>query len=101
MYNHYVDTRSPPHLLDQIVLVDDASTMDHVKDELDLYMKQYPKVIVIATLKYLRVAKNISPGNHRILSISQHPILPQHLPLKDIYKRANTHEVRTGRLLAW
>ena len=48
-YNHHVDTRSPPHLLDQIVLVDDASTMDHVKDELDLYMKQYPKVIIIAT----------------------------------------------------
>ena len=48
-YNHHLDIRSPPHLLDQIVLVDDASTMDHVKDELDLYMKQYPKVIIIAT----------------------------------------------------
>ena len=58
-YNRHLDTRSPPHLLDQIVLVDDASTMDHVKDELDLYMKQYPKVIIIATLKYLRVTKNI------------------------------------------
>jgi polypeptide N-acetylgalactosaminyltransferase len=44
---HSILDRSPHHLIDQIVLVDDASTMDHVKEELDIYMAQYPKVKIV------------------------------------------------------
>jgi len=44
---HSILDRSPHHLIDQIILVDDASTMDHVKDELDIYMAQYPKVKIV------------------------------------------------------
>ena len=36
--------RSPEELLHEIILVDDASDMDHVKGELDRYLAQYPKV---------------------------------------------------------
>ena len=44
---HSILDRSPHHLIDQIILVDDASTMEHVKDELDTYMAQYPKVKIV------------------------------------------------------
>ena len=36
--------RSPEELLKEIILVDDASDMDHLKDDLANYMSQYPKV---------------------------------------------------------
>ena len=44
---HSILDRSPPHLIEQIVLVDDASTVEHVKDELDIYMAQYHKVKIV------------------------------------------------------
>jgi len=44
---HSILNRSPSQLIDQIVLVDDASTMDHVKDDLDVYMAQFPKVKIV------------------------------------------------------
>ena len=44
---HSILDRSPHHLLDEIILVDDASTMEHVKDELDIYMAQYHKVKIV------------------------------------------------------
>jgi len=44
---HSILDRSPAHLIDQIVLVDDSSTMDHLKEELEVYMAQYPKVKIV------------------------------------------------------
>jgi len=44
---HSVLNRSPADLIHEIVLVDDASDMEHVKEELDHYMSQYPKVKII------------------------------------------------------
>ena len=44
---HSIFDRSPPHLLDEIILVDDASTMKHLKEELEDYMQQYPKVKIV------------------------------------------------------
>ncbi|KAI5618606.1 polypeptide N-acetylgalactosaminyltransferase 5, partial [Silurus asotus] len=44
---HSVLNRSPPHLLKEILLVDDCSTKDYLKEKLDAYMAQYPKVRII------------------------------------------------------
>ncbi|XP_068185874.1 polypeptide N-acetylgalactosaminyltransferase 5 [Antennarius striatus] len=44
---HSVLNRSPPHLLKDIILVDDFSTKDYLKEPLDTYMSQFPKVRII------------------------------------------------------
>jgi len=44
---HSIIDRSPPSLLQEIVLVDDASTQDHLKKELEEYISKYPKVKIV------------------------------------------------------
>ncbi|CAL8267693.1 unnamed protein product [Lota lota] len=44
---HSVLNRSPPHLLEEIILVDDCSTKEHLGKQLDEYMKKLPKVRII------------------------------------------------------
>lgn len=44
---HSVLNRSPPHLLTEILLVDDCSSKEYLKDKLDAYMSQFPKVRII------------------------------------------------------
>jgi hypothetical protein len=36
--------RSPPELVKEIILVDDASQLDHLKDPLDNYISRWSKV---------------------------------------------------------
>lgn len=48
---HSVLDRSPPHLLKEIILVDDFSDMVHLKKQLEDYMSHYPKVKVIRAPK--------------------------------------------------
>jgi polypeptide N-acetylgalactosaminyltransferase len=44
---HSILDRSPKHLIDEIILVDDASTMDHLKEKLEHYMTSYPQVRIV------------------------------------------------------
>ncbi|KAG8538789.1 hypothetical protein GDO81_022080, partial [Engystomops pustulosus] len=39
--------RSPPHLVKEIILVDDSSTKAYLKDNLDNFMKKFPKVRIL------------------------------------------------------
>ncbi|KAK6618488.1 putative polypeptide N-acetylgalactosaminyltransferase 9 [Polyplax serrata] len=48
---HSVLDRSPPHLLKEIVLVDDFSDMIHLKKQLEDYMSHYAKVKIIRASK--------------------------------------------------
>ncbi|XP_028847004.1 polypeptide N-acetylgalactosaminyltransferase 5 isoform X2 [Denticeps clupeoides] len=44
---HSVLNRSPPHLLKEIILVDDCSTKEHLKEQLDAYVSQLPNVRIV------------------------------------------------------
>ncbi|NWH42260.1 GALT5 acetylgalactosaminyltransferase, partial [Chloropsis hardwickii] len=44
---HSVLSRSPPHLIEEIILVDDCSTKEYLKEQLDTYMARFPKVKIL------------------------------------------------------
>ncbi|XP_068877852.1 polypeptide N-acetylgalactosaminyltransferase 5 [Aphelocoma coerulescens] len=44
---HSVLSRSPPHLIEELILVDDFSTKEYLKEQLDTYMSRFPKVKIL------------------------------------------------------
>ena len=54
---HSVLDRSPDHLIQEIILVDDFSDMDHLKDRLNEYLKNYPKVKIVRAEKRLGLVR--------------------------------------------
>ena len=44
MHFNLFHLRSPAHLLEEVILVDDASTMEHLKGKLDEFVATIPKV---------------------------------------------------------
>ncbi|XP_048247384.1 polypeptide N-acetylgalactosaminyltransferase 5-like [Haliotis rufescens] len=62
---HSILDRSPPHLLREIILVDDLSSMGHLKAPLDRYMADYPKV------KIVRAARREGLTRGRLLGYDQ------------------------------
>lgn len=68
---HSVLDRSPPHLLKEVILVDDFSDAAHLKDALDSYMKTYSKVRVL----HLAERAGLVRARLRGIRAAQAPIL--------------------------
>ena len=66
---HSILARTPHHLLDSVLLVDDASTMEHLQADLDLYMARLPKV------KIVRAPERLGLIRARLLGV-QHVTAP-------------------------
>lgn len=68
--NSVID-RSPPHLLKELILVDDFSDAPHLKSDLDHYMADFPKV------KILRMPERVGLVRARLRGVeaAQGPIL--------------------------
>ncbi|XP_067649336.1 polypeptide N-acetylgalactosaminyltransferase 1-like [Haliotis asinina] len=48
---HSVINRTPPHLLKEIILVDDGSSHENLKKPLEIYMSKFPKVKILRNMQ--------------------------------------------------
>ncbi|CAG9532700.1 unnamed protein product [Cercopithifilaria johnstoni] len=68
---HSVLERTPENLLAEIILVDDFSDMAHLKADLEIYMRQYPKVRILR----LEKREGLIRARIRGAAISKSPVI--------------------------
>uniref|UniRef100_A0A158Q7I8 Polypeptide N-acetylgalactosaminyltransferase n=1 Tax=Elaeophora elaphi TaxID=1147741 RepID=A0A158Q7I8_9BILA len=68
---HSVLERTPENLLAEVILVDDFSDMAHLKADLEIYMRQYPKVRILR----LEKREGLIRARLRGAAISRSPVI--------------------------
>jgi polypeptide N-acetylgalactosaminyltransferase len=66
---HSVLLRTPENLINEIILIDDFSDMEHLKDRLDIYFEKYEKIKIARNIEREGLIKSRNKG--AVLAVSE------------------------------